>query len=91
MIVRLLPVLLLSGCAVSWSPDLIRDEQPDETYLYTISISATYPKNFLMNAQEGNAFVLLPPQQKQNMYNYYIERLEKRNEIKCLLTSKCSH
>jgi len=87
--IRLLPVLLLSGCAVAWSPDLIREEQPDETFLYTISISATYPKKQFMNAQERAAYIQLPPHAQQNMMEYYKQREKDRERssevLDCLM------
>ena len=83
--IRLLPVLLLSGCAVAWSPDLIREEQPDETFLYTISISATYPKKQFMNAQERAAYIQLPPHAQQNMMEYYKQREKDRERSSELL------
>lgn len=87
--IRLLPVLLLSGCAVAWSPDLIREEQPDESFLYTISISATYPKKQFMNAQERAAYIQLPPHAQQNMMEYYKQREKDRERssevLDCLM------
>lgn len=87
--IRLLPVLLLSGCALAWSPDLIREEQPDETFLYTISISATYPKKQFMNAQERAAYIQLPPHAQQNMMEYYKQREKDRERssevLDCLM------
>lgn len=87
--IRFLPVLLLSGCAVAWSPDLIREEQPDESFLYTISISATYPKKQFMNAQERAAYIQLPPHAQQNMMEYYKQREKDRERssevLDCLM------
>jgi len=87
--IRLLPVLLLSGCAVAWSPDLIREEQPDESFLYTISISATYPKKQFMNAQERAAYIQLPSHAQQNMMEYYKQREKDRERssevLDCLM------
>jgi hypothetical protein len=87
--IRLLPILLLSGCAVAWSPDLIREEQPDESFLYTISISATYPKKQFMNAQERAAYIQLPPHAQQNMMEYYKQREKDRERssevLDCLM------
>ena len=83
--IRLLPVLLLSGCAVAWSPDLIRDEQPDETFLYTLSITGTYPKKQFMNAQERAAYIQLPPHAQDNMMKYYKEREKDRERSSELL------
>jgi len=87
--IRLLPVLLLSGCAVAWSPDIIRDEQPDETYLYTLSITATYPKKQFMNAQERQEYIQLPPHMQDKMMEYYKQREKDRERasevLDCLL------
>ena len=48
----LLFVLLLSGCSnVGWSPNVQEREQPDDTSLYSISITATYPKDQFMSSE----------------------------------------
>jgi len=74
---------------VAWSPDLIREEQPDESFLYTISISATYPKKQFMNAQERAAYIQLPPHAQQNMMEYYKQREKDRERssevLDCLM------
>lgn len=83
--IRLLPVLLLSGCAVGWSPDLIRDEQPDETVVYTISISGTYPKRQFMNADEWREFIVQPPQMQDRLIEFYRQREKDRERFSELL------
>lgn len=76
--IRILPVLLLSGCAVGWSPSIIRDVQPNETVLYTVSVSGSYPKVQFMNADEWNEYRELPPFAQDRMMEYYKQREKDR-------------
>lgn len=86
----LLFVLLLSGCSnVGWSPDVREREQPDDTSLYSISITATYPKDQFMSSEEREEYVLLPPHAQDRLMEYYRQRednKERESEILvCLL------
>ena len=83
--IRLLPVLLLSGCAVGWSPDIIRVVQPNETAMYMISISGTYPKKQFMNAEEWRQFRQVPPWQQDRLIEYYKQREKDRERFSQLL------
>jgi hypothetical protein len=86
----LLFVLLLSGCSnVGWSPNVQEREQPDDTSLYSISITATYPKDQFMSSEEREEYVLLPPHAQDRLMEYYRQRednKERESEILvCLL------
>jgi hypothetical protein len=86
----LLFVLLLSGCSnVGWSPNVQEREQPDDTSLYSISITATYPKDQFMSSEEREEYVLLPPHAQDRLLEYYRQRednKERESEILvCLL------
>lgn len=86
----LLFVILLSGCSnVGWSPNVQEREQPDNTSLYSISITATYPKDQFMSSEEREEYVLLPPHAQDRLMEYYRQRednKERESEILvCLL------
>ena len=86
----LLFVLLLSGCSnVGWSPNVQEREQPDDTSLYSISITATYPKDQFMSSEEREEYVLLPPHAQDRLMEYYRQREDDREReseiLVCLL------
>jgi len=86
----LLFVLLLSGCSnVGWSPNVQEREQPDNTSLYSISITATYPKDQFMSSEEREEYVLLPPHAQDRLMEYYRQREDDRERedeiLVCLL------
>ena len=75
----LLFVILLSGCSnVGWSPNVQEREQPDDTSLYSISITATYPKDQFMSSEEREEYVLLPPHAQDRLLEYYRHLLQTR-------------
>jgi len=86
---RLFPILLLSGCAVQWSPDYtVRKDITGNEY-YEVTLGVTYPKKQFMTAEEYEEFRNLPEHQKQKMIEAYEER-EKMEEkwkefISCML------
>ena len=80
---RLLPLLLLSGCAVQWSGDyeVLEDYVTGQEYV-EVTASVTYPKKQFMTSEEYNEYMLLPESMKEKMWETYKEReeLEKKWE-----------
>ena len=90
MVHRLFPILLLSGCAVQWSPDYtVYEDIVTGQELYEVSIEVTYPKKQFMTAEEYEEFRQMPEHQKQNMIEAYKEREETEKKwkefISCIL------
>jgi hypothetical protein len=72
-----LAIVLLSGCAVQWSPDYsMHEDIITGQELHEVSLTVTYPKKQFMTADEYQEFQTMPEHQQTKMIEAYKEREE---------------
>jgi len=74
--IRLLPLIFLSGC-VAVSPNLeVQEDLVTGTEYYSFELGWTYPKKQFMTAEEWDEYRNSPDSQKDVLYATYKEREE---------------
>ena len=83
-----LAIVLLSGCAVQWSPDYnMREDFITGQEMYEVSVEVSYPKKQFMTTEEYEEFRQMPEHQQDKMIEAYKEREELEERWKNFIES----